>query len=1481
MTKTSTFGKQLIILSFLGFIFVGLLLNEPVNKVDKNSNPINNFELINLPRSQYLVRGPISISGNSAFTSINGVTGGSGTENDPYIIENYEISANGSHAVQISSTSAYFVIRNCYFRDGNISSYYGVYLNGVTNARIENSTFIWNYNGIRMASTSTGNTIFNCTFLYSTEIALNLPGGSFSDTKILNCTFKYNNGGSSGCINFGSARLTIKFNYFMNNSNYIIQGWAGSDDTIVSNNIFINNTGECIHYGWGQRWRVENNLCIDSDHFLYLDNGDYGEIRYNIVKGINRMPGMAIYFWATSYNTIENNTFSHLTTIMQWNTWASNPTQTQNVIRYNELSNSTNGIIISVTEPANNYIYWNNFRNITVRAATLNGNNYWDYQNKGNYWDNYTGVDNNADGIGDTAYLISGGLDNDNYPLMYPVNLSLSLEKIIPYATFLFKWGSDGTEIGKFKSPFGLTIDKNNNIYVADRVNARINIFSPNDTLIRTFGESGTGNGQFNYPMFVAVNESLYIYVADYNNRRIQVFYPNGTFFFKWGTGGTADGQFGYPYGLTINQTGYIYVADAGTSTDRIQVFDCMGNFIMKFGSHGSGDGQFSCPTALYVNNSGYVYVADYDNNRVQVFYPNGSYYFKWGSAGSGIGQFNVIEGITLSPNGLLFISEHNNHRIQVFYPNGTYYNKWGSYGSDNGQFYAPAGICFNQSGHLYISDTGNTRVQVFAIENITQPTDEPSLNPNLVGIEFVTSWGSLGSSPGQFNLAHGIAINGSGYVYVADGGNNRIQVFTATGSFIRQWGSSGSGVGQFNNIRFIAINESGYVYVVDAYNHRIQVFTATGEYVRHWGGYGTSPGNFIYPWGIAINRTGEVYVADNWNKRIQVFTSTGAFIRQWGSNGSQNGAFNGPYEIDIDNMGFVYVTDDENQRVQKFTMMGEFITTWGSNGSENGEFRYPYGIAIAGSEYVLVTEGQNHRIQVFNTNGQYRTQWGNFGNGTGEFKNPQGIAINRTDYIYIVDSGNSRVQVFKMIKENFPDAPILEIITPNTSLTGNITLEWNDVVGATNYYVYRETSTITNITGLIPIATPTTSTYQDLGILNGTYYYAIIASNASGNSSLSNVESVVVAIPPINGNPPQAPVLGSITPNPSSTGNITLDWNDISGAMSYYVYRETATITSITGLTPIANPTISSYQDTNLPNGTYYYAIVASNASGNSSLSNVESVIVNILPPIEHPPVIPNSIILLTPINGSTYTSAFNISVTFELRGSSTFQAYWYQLNGEEWIRISGNTSITLSQIGKQSIQIKGNLTTGENITSLNHTFYLYIENNPKAGLEIVASTNSEKFPQGSKVQIQITLRNTGEVTINKIQLKFTNRYPGLYEISTNALYIIENGLDPGEGISYTIEIMMYRSMEMINLTGDLMADEYYIKLNLQIKADSSQESVINVGWTVGGAAGGVAVGTVAYSMLRKKKSHPPKPKMSKDNTPEPTMDSDIEFTF
>jgi tripartite motif-containing protein 71 len=307
-----------------------------------------------------------------------------------------------------------------------------------------------------------------------------------------------------------------------------------------------------------------------------------------------------------------------------------------------------------------------------------------------------------------------------------------------------------------------------------------------------------------------------------------------------------------------------------------------------------------------------------------------------------------------------------------------------------------PTGIAVDGSGNVFVADSLNNRIQKF------------DANGN-----FITKWGSEGTGNGQLKSPEGIAVDSSGNVYVADTCNDRIQKFDSYGSFVTNWGCEGTGDGEFDWPLGIAVDSSGYVFVADSFNDRIQKFDANGNFITKWGSEGTGNGQFKYPQGIAVDSSGNVYVADTRNDRIQKFDANGNFITKWGSEGTGNGQFNHPNGIAVDSSGNVFVADTYNYQIQKFDANGNFITKWGSSGTGNGQFDYPIGIAVDSSGYVFVADTWNHRIQKFDANGNFITKWGSEGTGNGQLKSPEGIAVDSSGNVYVADTRNDRIQKF------------------------------------------------------------------------------------------------------------------------------------------------------------------------------------------------------------------------------------------------------------------------------------------------------------------------------------------------------------------------------------------------------------------------------------------------------------------------------------
>lgn len=173
---------------------------------------------------------------------------------------------------------------------------------------------------------------------------------------------------------------------------------------------------------------------------------------------------------------------------------------------------------------------------------------------------------------------------------------------------------------GELKSPSGLAVDRaNQRLYVADSMRHQVLCFSTVDgSHVRTIGERGGDPGNFNFPTNLFVDAAGQVYVADTLNFRVQIFDGQGRFVRTFGTQGDTPGTLNRPKGIAVDSEGHVYVAD--TSFNNFQIFDGEGQLLLSVGSAGRGSGEFLLPAGLYIDVLDRIYVADQGNSRVQVF---------------------------------------------------------------------------------------------------------------------------------------------------------------------------------------------------------------------------------------------------------------------------------------------------------------------------------------------------------------------------------------------------------------------------------------------------------------------------------------------------------------------------------------------------------------------------------------------------------------------------------------------------------------------------------------------------------------------------------------------------------------------------------------------------------------------------------------------------------------------------------------------
>ena len=300
-----------------------------------------------------------------------------------------------------------------------------------------------------------------------------------------------------------------------------------------------------------------------------------------------------------------------------------------------------------------------------------------------------------------------------------------------------------------------------------------------------------------------------------------------------------AAASFNYSSGVAVDTIGNVYVADS--YNNKIRKITGAGEVTTLAGSGiaGSADGlgieaSFNNPTGVAVDGNGNVYVADSYNNKIRKITASGDVTTLAGSGEPGTAngtgtaaRFNAPSGVAVDQSGTLYVADTDNQKIRKITASGsvTNYAGSGTSGSTDGtgaeaSFYYPQGIAVDGTGTLYVADTDNQKIRKIEAGGV---------------VTTLAGSGSYGSTDGtgtlaSFNGPSGVAVDVNNNVFVADSGNNKIRKISATGEVTTLAGSGvegaidGSGIeANFKYPEGVAVDGNGKVYVADGYNNKIR----------------------------------------------------------------------------------------------------------------------------------------------------------------------------------------------------------------------------------------------------------------------------------------------------------------------------------------------------------------------------------------------------------------------------------------------------------------------------------------------------------------------------------------------------------------------------------------------------------------------------------------------------------------------------------
>lgn len=339
------------------------------------------------------------------------------------------------------------------------------------------------------------------------------------------------------------------------------------------------------------------------------------------------------------------------------------------------------------------------------------------------------------------------------------------------------------------------------------------------------------------------------------------------------------DIHFGEIAGVAVNSNGHVFVFSRGNSTgpsymaraSQLLEFDSGGNFVREIGKNLYG---WSYAHAVRIDPQDNIWVVDKGSDLILKMNPRGR--VEWV-----FGRVQEASHFTGPPDYASTLARYLERAgVDVEIPANNDPRNPIPVHRDNA-FNQPTDVAWDSQGNSYFSDGYiNSRVG----------------KANARG-EWVASWGSLGTGPGQFDTPHGIAVSPDDEIYVADRGNRRIQVFDPDGTYIREFtvnvpvdttrGRVVSGTANPNGTRgalapgapdalCMTPGPNPVLFIGDLYPSRIYKVSLQGEVLGVYGQPGRNLGEFGWIHAIACPSEDEIWVAELVNWRVQKLVTRG-----------------------------------------------------------------------------------------------------------------------------------------------------------------------------------------------------------------------------------------------------------------------------------------------------------------------------------------------------------------------------------------------------------------------------------------------------------------------------------------------------------------------------------------------------------------------------------------------------------------------------
>ena len=651
-------------------------------------------------------------------------------------------------------------------------------------------------------------------------------------------------------------------------------------------------------------------------------------------------------------------------------------------------------------------------------------------------------------------------------------------------------------------SPFALTLDGAGNLFIADAGNGCIRRVATNGIISTVAGTGATGysgddgpaaRAELYFPQGVAVDGAGNLFIADTENQRIRKVDTNGLIMTVAGTGATgysgdggaaANATFHFPYGLALDRSGNLFITDLWNNCVRAMN---PGESSLPLNNVGAADaGTYSVVVSSpYGGATSTVATLTVLVPPTIVTQPQSVTLLAGGTAAldvtaTGTGPLEYqwyFDGIALpgATNSALTVSPFASANAGAYQVVVT--NLWGvttSAVATLTQAFPPAFVV-QPSGQTVLP--GSDAILGVAVSGTGPFSYQWQLNGTNLPAYIITTVAGTGgagysgdggpAASAKLSAPNSLAVDDSGYLFIADADNNRIRQVAPDGSITTvagtgQYGYSGDGGAATNAQMFapegVAVDHLGNLLIADTKNCRIRevttngiIYTVAGDvYCGHSGDGGPATNAWLnWPSGVAVDGVGNLFIADTWNSRVRRVRTNGIIttvagdgnLTYSGDGGPATSAgLNWPSGVAVDSVGNLFIADTWNNRVRQVDTNGIISTA-----ATGTELYQPAGVAVDGSGNLFIADTGNNYILQATTNGTLSTVAGTglagfSGDGgpatSAKLNAPGGIVVDNSGNLFIADTGNNRIR-----KATSLNQPTLALNTVGATNAGNYTV--------------------------------------------------------------------------------------------------------------------------------------------------------------------------------------------------------------------------------------------------------------------------------------------------------------------------------------------------------------------------------------------------------------------------------------------------------